>query len=89
MVLFEFDCVHPTDFTLRFTPELRWMWPERNEGVPGVEWVAPGPDAHERAGGFYVLHADYPDFAAAVTIPGARPGFLRRTRSGRRFIRWS
>ena len=42
VVLFEFDCLHPTDFTLRFTPELRWMWPERNEGVPGVEWVAPG-----------------------------------------------
>ena len=42
VVLFEFDCLHPTDFTFRFTPELRWMWPERNEGVPGVEWVAPG-----------------------------------------------
>ena len=41
VVLFEFDCLHPTDFTFRFTPELRWMWPERNEGVPGVEWVAP------------------------------------------------
>ena len=76
VVLFEFDCLHPTDFTLRFTPELRWMWPERNEGVPGVEWVAPAPNAYERAGGFYVLHADYPDFAAAVTIPGARPGIL-------------
>src|SRR4051794_4340141 len=76
VVLFEFDCVHPTEFTLRFTPELRWMWPERNEGVPSVEWVAPAPNAFERAGGFYVLHADYPDFAAAVTIPGARPGIL-------------
>ena len=68
VVLFAFDCLHPTDFTLRFTPELRWMWPERNEGVPGVEW-----DEH---GGFYVLHADYPDFAAAVAIPGAQPGIL-------------
>jgi len=91
VVLFEFDCLHPTDFTLRFTPELRWMWPERNEGVPGVEWVAPAPNAFERAGagvpndrssslrrsgGFYVLHSDYPDFAAAVTIPGAHPGIL-------------
>ena len=76
VVLFEFDCLHPTDFTFRFTPELRWMWPERNEGVPGVEWVAPAPNAFERAGGFYVLHADYPDFAAAVTMPGARPGIL-------------
>ncbi len=76
VVLFEFDCLHPTDFTLRFTPELRWMWPERNEGVPGVEWVARGPNAYEQAGGFYVLHSDYPRFAAAVTIPGARPGIL-------------
>ena len=76
VVLFEFDCLHPTEFTFRFTPELRWMWPERNEGVPSAEWVAPGPNAYERAGGFYVLHSDYPDFAAAVTIPGARPGIL-------------
>ncbi len=76
VVLFEFDCLHPTEFTFRFTPELRWMWPERNEGVPGVEWVAPPPNAVDKAGGFYMLHSDYPDFAAAVTIPGARPGIL-------------
>jgi hypothetical protein len=36
VVLFEFDCVRPTDFTLRFTPEMRWMWPERGEGTPGA-----------------------------------------------------
>ena len=76
VVLFEFDCLHPTEFTFRFTPELRWMWPERNEGVPSPDWVAPGPNTYERAGGFYVLHSDYPDFAAAITIPGARPGIL-------------
>ena len=72
IVLFEFDCLHPTDFTLRFTPELRWMWPERNEGVPEAGWVT-GP---ANSGGFYVLHADYPDLAGAVTIPGAKPGIL-------------
>ena len=69
VVLFQFDCLHPTDFTFRFTPELQWMWPERNEGVPGVEW------APER-GGYYVLHSDYPDLAGAITIPGAKPGIL-------------
>jgi glycogen debranching enzyme len=68
VALFEFDCLHPTNFTLRFTPELRWMWPQRNDGVPGIEWV--------EQGGFYVLHTDYPDFAAAVAIPGAQPGIL-------------
>jgi glycogen debranching enzyme len=72
MVLFEFDCLHPTDFTLRFTPELRWMWPERNEGVPGAEWVRSPGDV----GGYYVLHSDYPDLAGAVTIPGAQSGIL-------------
>ena len=68
VVLYEFDCLHPTDFTFRFTPELRWMWPERNDGVPDAEWI--------NRGGFYVLHTDYPDLAAAVTIPGAQPGIL-------------
>jgi glycogen debranching enzyme len=72
VVLFEFDCLHPTDFTFRFTPELRWMWPERNEGVPGADWV-PGIGG---SGGFYVLQADYPNLAAAITIPGAQPGIL-------------
>lgn len=96
IVLFQFDCLHPTDFVFRFTPELKWMWPQRNEGVPGIEWVAPDPHSAEAAdapeaqdgaalphdrssslgSGFYVLHADYPDLAAAVTIPGALPGVL-------------
>ena len=76
VVLYEFDCLHPTEFIFRFTPELRWMWPERNEGVPGVEWVAPNPQAPSSPEGFYVLHADYPDLAGAVAIPGAQPGVL-------------
>lgn len=73
VVLFEFECLHPTDFTLSFTPELRWMWPERNEGTPGVEWVGKTTTG---TGGYYVLHTDYPDLAGAVTIPGATPGIL-------------
>ena len=70
VILYEFDCLRPTDFTFRFTPELRWMWPERNEGTPDAEWVAHGGQ------GYYVLHTDYPDLAGAITIPGARPGIL-------------
>jgi glycogen debranching enzyme len=72
LVLFQFDCLHPTSFTFRFTPELRWMWPERNEGVPSPEWVP----AKGASGGFYLLHTDYPDLAGALTIPGAEPGIL-------------
>ena len=91
IVLFEFDCLHPTEFIFRFTPELRWMWPERNEGVPGVEWVAgpnaapttkePGPSGSISGNplpnhGYYVLHSDYPNLAGAIAIPGAQPGIL-------------
>ena len=91
IILYEFECLHPTEFIFRFTPELRWMWPERNEGVPGVEWVADphaAPTAKESGPsgsnsgmallnhGYYVLHSDYPDLAAAITIPGAEPGIL-------------
>ena len=91
IVLYQFDCLHPTDFIFRFTPQLEWMWPERNEGVPGVEWVAgpnaapkqkePGP-AGEISGnplpghGYYVLHSDYPNLAGAIALPGAQPGIL-------------
>ena len=70
VVLFEFDCVHPTTFTFRFTPELRWMWPEPNAGMPTAEWVA----GSGTMGGFYFLHADTPGLAGAVTISGAQPG---------------
>ena len=76
IVLFEFDCLHPTNFTFRFTPELKWMWPERNEGNPGPEWIAPDPRNPTAPNGFYILHTDYPNLAAAITIPGAQPGIL-------------
>jgi glycogen debranching enzyme len=76
IVLFEFDCLHPTVFTFRFTPELKWMWPERNEGNPSPEWVSPDPHNPVAANGYYVLHTDYPNLAAALTIPGAEPGIL-------------
>ncbi len=72
VVLFEFDCIHPTNFILRFSSDLRWMWPERTEGVPSAEWVP----RIGNADGYYVLHTDYPDLAGAVTIPGAEPGIL-------------
>ncbi len=88
IVLFQFDCLHPTDFTFRFTPNLQFMWPMRNEGVPGVEWVTPhapmqagdSREENDKSGlatsGYYVLHSDYPDLAAAVAIPGATAGIL-------------
>ena len=65
VVLFQIDSIRPVDFTFRFTPEMRPMWPERSEGDPVAEWVKRG------ASGFYVLHTDYPG-------PGRRRRHARR-----------
>jgi glycogen debranching enzyme len=70
VVLFQIDSIRPVDFTFSFTPEMRPMWPERGEGTPSPEWVRHG------AGGFYVLHMDFPDMAGAIAMPGTQPGIL-------------
>ncbi len=92
VVLYEFDCQHPTVFTLSFTPEMRWMWPRANNGIPSAEWVTAtgsmgsgslsagaSSSANNSAaalGGYYLLHTDIPEFTGAVTIPGAVPGVM-------------
>ena len=72
VVLFQIDADHPLDVTFRFTPEMRWMWPKRNDGVPGPDWVAGAREG--LSGGYYTLHMDYPDLGGAIAIPTATPG---------------
>jgi glycogen debranching enzyme len=83
VVLFQIDAIRPLDLTFRFTPEMRWMWPKRNEGIPDPEWIPARPQHTSSAEppqsngeGFYMLHLDYDDLAGAVTIPTATPGIL-------------
>jgi glycogen debranching enzyme len=83
IVLFQIDAIRPLDLVFRFTPEMRWMWPKRNEGIPSPEWVPTQPQHTSEAEppqstgeGFYILHLDYGDLAGAVTIPTATPGIL-------------
>ncbi len=70
VILFEVDGVRPVNLTFRFTGEMRPMWPQAGGGTPSAEWVAQG------ASGYYVLHTDFPDFAGAVAIPGAKAGVM-------------
>jgi glycogen debranching enzyme len=70
MALFQIDSVRPVTLTFSFTPEVRRMWPAPNYGPPGAEWVGDGKS------GYYLLHEDFPDLAAALAMPGTRPGIL-------------
>ena len=70
MALFQIDSVRPVTLTFSFTPEVRRMWPAPNYGPPGAEWGGDGKS------GYYLLHEDFPDLAAAIAMPGTRPGIL-------------
>jgi glycogen debranching enzyme len=70
VVLFQIDAIRPMDLDFSFTPEMRSMWPQPNQGVPSAEWVKQGD------GGFYVLHTDFPNLAGAVAMPGTQPGVM-------------
>ncbi|WP_263365247.1 amylo-alpha-1,6-glucosidase [Edaphobacter bradus] len=70
VVLFQIDAARPVELTFSFTPDVRPMWPQPGQGVPSAEWVQ-----RERSG-FYVLHTDFANLAAAVAMPNTRPGIM-------------
>jgi glycogen debranching enzyme len=70
IVLFQIDAVRPVTLTIRFTPELREMWPKPSSGTPSAEWIARG------GSGLYLLHTNFPNLAAAVALPGATSGIM-------------
>lgn len=70
LAFFQVEALRPVTFTFQFTPEMKRMWPALSDDRPSPEWVKTA------AGGFYVLHLNFPDHAAAVEMPGAEPGIL-------------
>ena len=70
MVFYQIQAVRPMKVTFTFHPVMQRMWPAQSDDVPAAEWVE---DDGGRSG-FYILHLNLPDHAAAVAIPGARAG---------------
>lgn len=70
LAFFQVEAVRPMTLTFQFTPEMKRMWPAPSDDRPSPEW------AKTAAGGFYLLHLNFPDHAAAVEMPGAEPGTL-------------
>lgn len=77
VIIFEFASVRPMKVTFSFTPVVERMWPAPNFGRPSAEWV--------KDGGYYVLHTDSSDLAAALAIPRAQPGILQPYQERPRF----
>jgi len=71
MVLYQVEAIRPMDLTLSFNPVMRRMWPAESPDRPSPEWVRSSGGS-----GYYILHLNSPEQAAAVAMPGAEPGIL-------------
>jgi glycogen debranching enzyme len=71
LIFFSFAAVRPMDVTFSFHPDMQRMWPAESPDRPSPEWV-PSPGGS----GFYILHLNTPEHAAALALPTAEPGIL-------------
>ncbi len=67
---FQIQAVRPMTLIVEFTPEMKRMWPALSDDYPSADWVK------FPTGGFYALHSDFADHAAAIEMPGSEPGIL-------------
>lgn len=70
-IFYQIEAVRPMTLTFSFTPNMQLMWPAESDYRPSAEWVGTG-----KTGGFYILHLNFPDHAAAIAMPTAEPGIL-------------
>jgi glycogen debranching enzyme len=70
LVFYQIQAVRPMTLTFSFMPQMLRMWPALSDDRPSPEWVKMG------ASGFYILHLNFPDHAAAIAMPTAQYGIL-------------
>ncbi len=70
LAFYQIEAVRPMTLTFSFVPEMERMWPALSDDRPSPEWV------RMEQSGFYILHLNFPDHAAAVAMPTAQPGIL-------------
>jgi hypothetical protein len=75
VVLYQIEAIEPMALTFSLTPNMQRMWPAASDPDPSPEWVPTG-GAQGSSSGFYILHENFPDHAAALAMPGAEPGIL-------------
>jgi glycogen debranching enzyme len=71
LVFYQIEAIRPMTLTFSFTPVMHTMWPAPSDDHPSPEWVKTSGGS-----GFYILHLNFPDHAAAIAMPTAEPGIL-------------
>ncbi|HEY1648423.1 MAG TPA: hypothetical protein VGF96_10595 [Terracidiphilus sp.] len=75
LVLYQIEAIRPMTLTFSFTPAMQRMWPAPSDDHPSPEWVKTQADGKDESG-FYILHENFPNEAAAMAMPTAEPGIL-------------
>lgn len=71
LVLYKIEAIRPMTLTFSFDPVMEHMWPAPSDDHTSPEWVTDG-----NGSGFYILHLNFPDHAAALAMPGTEMGIL-------------
>jgi glycogen debranching enzyme len=72
LIFYQIQAVRPMTLTFSFEPNMQRMWPAPSDGSVEPEWVK-----DSNGSGFYILHQNFPDHAAALAMPSAQPGILQ------------
>jgi glycogen debranching enzyme len=76
LIFYQIQAVRPMTLTFSFEPNMQRMWPAPSDGSVEPEWVK-NSSGDSGGSGFYILHQNFPDHAAALAMPSAQPGILQ------------
>lgn len=71
LICYQIQAIRPMTLVLSFNPVMQRMWPAESDDRPSPEWVKTSGGS-----GFYILHLNFPNHAAAVAMPTAEPGIM-------------
>lgn len=71
LIRYDVEAIRPMTLTFSFDPVMQRMWPALSDDRPSPEWVK-----NPNGSGYYILHLNFPDNAAALAMPNAEPGIL-------------
>ena len=71
LVFFQIEAIRPMKLTFSFDPVMHLMWPAESDDRPSPEWVSNGDGS-----GFYILHLNFPNQSAALSLGDAEHGIL-------------
>ncbi|MGB8536022.1 MAG: hypothetical protein WCD57_06390 [Acidobacteriaceae bacterium] len=72
LIFYQIQAVRPMTLTFSFDPIMKRMYPAPSDDSVAPEWIKDSGGS-----GFYIVHQNFSDHAAALAMPRAQPGILQ------------